>query len=127
MFAPLLLLPGVVAAATAPPPPPPPPPSVVEPPGFHFWPRSLESQDISGPIGLVDPASNATTWHVFVDCQPGDSPPDPTRASLAWCHLVSDDLVRWRELPLALDRGPPGSPDATGLDTGSLFQLPNGS
>jgi hypothetical protein len=94
-------------------------------PGYHFWPRTVQSQDISGPIGLVDPATNATTWHVFVDCSVefvgvGGS-------NLAWCHFISEDLVAWREVPVAMHHGPPGSPDDTGLNTGSVFQHPNGT
>jgi hypothetical protein len=117
----LLLLPGCCVAHPL---APPPPLGLVQIPGYHMWPRTVESQDISGPIGIVDPATNATTWHVFVDCS---ATPQDKAGYLEWCHLYSHDLVSWIEAPLAMNRGPPGTPDSHGLDTGSVFQLPNGT
>jgi hypothetical protein len=96
---------------------------LIDPPGYHAWPRTVQSQDISGPIGVVDAATNLTVWHIFIDCTV-----DMGRlGSLAWCHMYTDNLVEWKEAPLALQHGAPGSPDATGLDTGSVFQHPNGT
>lgn len=115
--APLLVIVRITASAQ--------PTKLIAPPAYHAWPRTEQSQDISGPIGIVDPATNRTTWHIFVDCsvtRQGDG-----GTNLAWCHLHSSDLFTWIEDPVAMHRGPPGSPDATGLDTGSVFQHPNGS
>jgi hypothetical protein len=98
---------------------------LIQPRGYHFWPHTIQSQDISGLIGVVDPATNATAWHAFVDCSVTYVGSGGT--NLAWCHFISDDLATWREALVAMRHGPPGSPDATGLNTGSVFQHPNGN
>eukprot|EP01043_Picozoa_sp_COSAG02_P051863 COSAG02_NODE_5512_length_4270_cov_12.845361_4_plen_479_part_00 len=99
--------------------------TLISPPAYHAWPRTEQSQDISGPIGIVDPATNRTTWHIFIDCSVNYQ--GYGGSNLAWCHMHSTDLFTWQEDPLAMRRGPPGSADATGLDTGSVFQHPNGT
>ncbi len=39
-----------------------------------------------------------------------------------WEHLVSEDLLRWRELPTAISRGAPGEPDSSQCASGSIIQ-----
>ena len=39
-----------------------------------------------------------------------------------YAHLASRDLVHWEELPLAIEPGPPGSPDAVSCFTGSIIE-----
>lgn len=39
-----------------------------------------------------------------------------------WEHLVSEDLLRWRELPTAIHRGGPGEPDSSQCASGSIIQ-----
>jgi beta-fructofuranosidase len=39
-----------------------------------------------------------------------------------WQHLVSEDLLRWRELPTAIPRGGPGEPDSSQCASGSIIQ-----
>ncbi len=39
-----------------------------------------------------------------------------------YAHLASGDLVHWEELPLAIEPGPPGSPDAVSCFTGSVIE-----
>ena len=91
-------------------------------PFIHFWPQTVESQDISGPIGIHNSSSNGTTWHVFIDCVEGAN---ISIGALSWCHFVSYDLVEWTELPIAMRPDEPY--DIAGLDTGSVFQHPNGT
>ena len=45
-----------------------------------------------------------------------------TTVGLDWAHVVSDDLVHWQELPLAIARGEPGEPDHAGVWTGSVIE-----
>ncbi|MHB1296054.1 MAG: hypothetical protein ACYC4R_13780 [Anaerolineae bacterium] len=45
-----------------------------------------------------------------------------TTDSLDWAHAVSDDLVTWEELPVAVTRGGPGAPDQDGIWTGSVIE-----
>ena len=68
-------------------------------PAFHFYPDTIESQDISGPIKIND------TWHVFMDCVPEGCPAlvQPVQDKpLSWCHFSSRDLVHWAEHPIAI-------------------------
>lgn len=50
------------------------------------------------------------------------SPRTGTVLDLDWAHIVSEDLVHWQELPLALVRGVPGDPDQDGMWTGSVIE-----
>jgi hypothetical protein len=91
-------------------------------PKFHFWPDTIESQDISAPIKIND------TWHVFMDCVPEGCPAlvQPVRDKpLSWCHFSSPDLVHWVGHPIAI--APDHTFDGSIIDTGSIFQHPNGT
>ena len=39
-----------------------------------------------------------------------------------YAHVASHDLVHWEELPLAIEPGPPGSPDSVSCFTGSVIE-----
>ena len=39
-----------------------------------------------------------------------------------YAHVASRDLVHWEELPLAIEPGPPGSPDSVSCFTGSVIE-----
>ena len=68
-------------------------------PAFHFYPDTIESQDISGPIKINE------AWHVFMDCVPEGCPAlvQPVQDKpLSWCHFSSRDLVHWAERPIAI-------------------------
>ena len=39
-----------------------------------------------------------------------------------YAHLASRDLAHWEELPLAIEPGPPGSPDSVSCFTGSVIE-----
>lgn len=91
-------------------------------PAFHFYPDTIESQDISGPIKIN------STWHVFMDCVPEGCPAlvQPVQDKpLSWCHFSSPDLVHWAEHPIAI--APDRPFDGSIIDTGAVFQHPNGT
>lgn len=54
-------------------------------------------------------------YHAFFQHNPAAT----TWGDINWGHAVSEDLVRWRQLPLAL-RPTPGGPDADGCWSGSF-------
>ena len=39
-----------------------------------------------------------------------------------YAHVASRDLVNWEELPLAIEPGPPGSPDSVSCFTGAIIE-----
>ena len=57
-------------------------------------------------------------WHVFYQ----HNPARPEHGDIHWGHASSDDLVRWRDHPVAF--GPtPGAPDAAGCWSGVALDL----
>ena len=60
-------------------------------------------------------------YHVFFLLASRSSDP-ALRFRTDWGHLVSSDLVYWEELPVALKPGPKGTPDASGVWTGSVIE-----
>lgn len=64
-------------------------------PQLHFSP---EVNFMNDPNGLVYDPSNET-WHLFFQY----SPQLPNMGSQTWGHAVSDDLVNWVELPVAIE------------------------
>lgn len=75
-------------------------------PRYHFSP----------PGGIVHDPNGALYWngryHLFYQFRPPDFPTDkPWHEAMHWGHAVSDDLVHWEDLPIALDTetGPEGS------------------
>ncbi len=71
-------------------------------PGYHFV--SPESQ-LNDPNGLCFWRGR---WHLFYQAYPPDEFPDPRDISKRrqhWGHAVSEDLVRWRDLPYAIYPG----------------------
>ena len=60
-------------------------------------------------------------YHVFYLVASESSDP-ALRFYADWGHVVSSDLVHWEELPAALKPGPKGSPDGSGVWTGSVIE-----
>lgn len=65
-------------------------------PAYHFFP----------PGGTMNDPNGATFWkgkyHLFYQFVPGKSEKVPWVRSMHWGHTVSDDLVHWEDLPIAL-------------------------
>jgi hypothetical protein len=112
-------------------------------PRFHFYPdfdgpatptpqpaglkANTWSQDISGPIAVE--VNGTLHYHVFVDCIPPGSPckycPLGWATPLHWCHFSSQNLVSWQQHAVAI--APDRDFDGAIIDTGSVFQHPNGT
>lgn len=79
-------------------------------PQFHFSPAKGWIND---PNGLIWWGGK---YHLFYQHYPHA----PEHGPMHWGHAVSDDLLRWRELPIALAPDPPAAPgDRSGIFSGS--------
>ena len=76
-------------------------------PAYHFLPPSNWMND---PNGLIQWRGR---YHLFYQYNPNGA----FHGTIHWGHAVSDDLVRWRDLPLAL-APTPGGPDKDGVYSG---------
>src|SRR4051795_8679698 len=74
-------------------------------PRYHFLPPANWMND---PNGLIQWRGR---YHLFYQ----HNPEAPTPGTIHWGHALSDDLVRWRDLPLAL------SPTPGSVDESSVF------
>ncbi len=81
-------------------------------PGFHFLPPSNWLND---PNGLIHWRGR---YHLFYQYNPDA----PRWGLIRWGHAVSDDLVGWRDLPVAL-APEPGGPDEDGCWSGCAVDL----
>lgn len=76
-------------------------------PRYHFQPPA---QWMNDPNGLIQWRGR---YHLFYQHHPDG----PLWDDMHWGHAVSDDLVRWRHLPIAL-APTPGGPDEDGVFSG---------
>jgi beta-fructofuranosidase len=76
-------------------------------PGYHFLP---EKNWMNDPNGLIKWKGQ---YHLFYQYNPNG----PFHGTIHWGHAVSQDLVHWRDLPMAL-APTPGGPDAGGVWSG---------
>jgi levanase/fructan beta-fructosidase len=60
-------------------------------PGFHLTPPAGFLNDPTGLLRLED------RWHVWYQLSPG-----PVHGDVSWGHAVSDDLLTWAHLPVAI-------------------------
>jgi beta-fructofuranosidase len=77
-------------------------------PLYHFLPPSNWMNDPNGVIQWKG------QYHLFYQYNPDD----PVWGNIHWGHAVSDNLVHWRDLPIALEPTP-GDPDQNGCWSGS--------
>ena len=70
----------------------------------------LDYRPQSGSLGGTFPFFWKGQYHVFHD------------GSRDWHHIVSEDLLHWRELPVAISRGAPGEPDSRQCGAGSILE-----
>lgn len=66
-------------------------------PAVHFTPRRNWMNDPNGPIYLNG------RYHLFYQY----NPTGPLWGEISWGHAVSEDLIRWEELPVAIPADPP--------------------
>lgn len=78
---------------------------------------------IAGPQGDAIPFFHAGRYHLFYLESPPGKPDQPERSRTPWKHVVSDDLVNWSDLGIALPLGEAGSPDQDGIWTGSIIAV----
>ena len=79
-------------------------------PQYHFLPPSNWMND---PNGLIQWKGQ---YHLFYQYNPFA----PVWGSIHWGHAMSDDLVHWRDLPIAL-APTPGTVDEYGVFSGCAF------
>jgi beta-fructofuranosidase len=77
-------------------------------PQFHLLPAKNWMNDPNGPIFWKG------AYHMFYQYNPGA----PVWGDMHWAHAVSEDMIHWRHLPIAL-APTPGWDDADGCFTGS--------
>ena len=87
-------------------------------PGYHFLPPTGYGWDVEGPIQFDG------RYHLFYLTAPHGAKPseEPSGPSECWGHAVSEDLVHWHDLPIALapqDENGPHGYDNAGIYTGS--------
>lgn len=88
---------------------PPPTPQAHHRPSYHFLPAANWMND---PNGVIQWRGR---YHIFFQYNPDGA----YHANMHWGHAVSEDLVHWRELPIAI-APTPGSPDEGGIFSGCM-------
>lgn len=73
-------------------------------PYIHFTPRHGWINDPNGLLEYTSPVTGKKVYHMFYQYNPYDT----VWGNMHWGHAVSDDLLHWEELPIAL------FPDADG-------------
>jgi beta-fructofuranosidase len=79
--------------------------------GFHL---AAPSNWMNDPNGLIYWRGR---FHLFYQHNPDDMTPPGAGGLMRWGHAVSEDLVHWRDLPIAL-APTPGGPDEDGCYSG---------
>ncbi len=75
-----------------------------------------------GPHGDAIPFFFKGRYHLYYLEAPAGVQDQPDRGRTPWRHLVSDDLVHWDDLGIALPLGAGSDPDVDGIWTGSVIE-----
>lgn len=86
-----------------------PSPNDIHRPAYHFLPAANWMND---PNGVIQWRGR---YHLFFQYNPDG----PYHANMHWGHAVSDDLIHWEELPIAIAPSP-NSPDQGGIFSGCV-------
>ncbi|MFQ6095373.1 MAG: family 43 glycosylhydrolase [Candidatus Bathyarchaeia archaeon] len=84
--------------------------------------RSLHFKPADGYVGDIIPFCWDGEYHAFYLKRQEGLDDSPGIQLLLWAHAVSTDLVRWEEMPNALEVGGPEDPDSKGCWTGSVIE-----
>lgn len=76
---------------------------------------------IDGPQGDAIPFFHGGRYHLYYLEAPVGELDQPERGRTPWRHVVSDDLVHWEDLGIALALGPRDDADPDGIWTGSAI------
>jgi beta-fructofuranosidase len=79
-------------------------------PQFHLLPTHNWMNDPNGPIYF------AGKYHMFFQYNPEGA----IWGNMSWSHAISDDMIHWKNYPVALSMTP-GGPDAAGCFSGSAI------
>jgi beta-fructofuranosidase len=84
-------------------------------PQFHLLPTHNWMNDPNGPIYF------AGKYHMFFQY----NPEGPIWGNMSWSHAISDDMLHWKNYPVAFTMTP-GGPDAAGCFSGSMIVTTHG-
>ena len=84
-------------------------------PQFHLLPARNWMNDPNGPVYF------AGKYHMFFQYNPEGVTP----GNISWNHAISEDMLHWKNYPVAMTPTP-GGPDAAGCFTGSAIVAPDG-
>lgn len=78
---------------------------------------------VDGPQGDAVPFFYKGHYHLYYLEAPVGEFDQPERGRTPWRHIVSDDLVHWEDLGIALPLGKLDEPDSDGIWTGSVIAV----
>ncbi|KAK9313431.1 glycosyl hydrolase [Lipomyces starkeyi] len=94
-------------------------------PGLAVSMNPLDVRDprVDGPQGDAIPFFHEGRYHLFYLEAPAGKYDQPDRGRTPWRHIVSDNLVDWHDLGIALPLGEGDDPDIDGIWTGSIIAV----
>ncbi|KIW16956.1 hypothetical protein PV08_04147 [Exophiala spinifera] len=86
-------------------------------------PLHVRDPEVDGPQGDAIPFFYDGKYHLFYLEAPALKYDQPDRGRTPWRHIVSDNLVDWHDLGIALPLGTGDDPDVDGIWTGSIIAV----
>ncbi|KAK5064509.1 hypothetical protein LTR84_000342 [Exophiala bonariae] len=86
-------------------------------------PLGLRDPKFDGPQGDAIPFFHEGRYHLFYLEAPAGKDDQPDRGRTPWRHIVSDNLIDWHDLGIALPLGEGDDPDVDGIWTGSIIAV----